>query len=105
MFGSYLLYYLLYSMVFVSGVSFGDFFVVKQMTAYEMLISDWSSDVCSSDLFGVSKPGVPRSTMKPRISPSSLAQMIARSAIGALVIHVLPPLRTNPPATDRKSVV
>src|SRR3546814_2914547 len=26
------------------------FFVVKQMTAYEMRISDWSSDVCSSDL-------------------------------------------------------
>src|SRR3546814_19871113 len=26
------------------------FFFVKQMTAYEMRISDWSSDVCSSDL-------------------------------------------------------
>src|SRR3546814_9248481 len=25
-------------------------FVVKQKTAYEMRISDWSSDVCSSDL-------------------------------------------------------
>src|SRR3546814_14649579 len=24
----------------------------KQKTAYEMLISDWSSDVCSSDLYG-----------------------------------------------------
>src|SRR3546814_9905424 len=28
------------------------FFVVKQKTAYEMRISDWSSDVCSSDLIG-----------------------------------------------------
>src|SRR3546814_19128468 len=27
-----------------------DFFFVKQKTAYEMRISDWSSDVCSSDL-------------------------------------------------------
>src|SRR3546814_12705258 len=27
------------------------FFFVKQKTAYEMRISDWSSDVCSSDLF------------------------------------------------------
>src|SRR3546814_10356677 len=27
------------------------FFVCKQKTAYEMRISDWSSDVCSSDLF------------------------------------------------------
>src|SRR3546814_2936472 len=27
-------------------------FFVKQKTAYEMRISDWSSDVCSSDLQG-----------------------------------------------------
>src|SRR3546814_799280 len=29
---------------------FGMFFFFKQKTAYEMRISDWSSDVCSSDL-------------------------------------------------------
>src|SRR3546814_3931769 len=29
------------------------FFFVKQKTAYEMRISDWSSDVCSSDLYYV----------------------------------------------------
>src|SRR3546814_3727024 len=28
------------------------FFLFKQKTAYEMRISDWSSDVCSSDLEG-----------------------------------------------------
>src|SRR3546814_19921869 len=28
------------------------FFFFKQNTAYEMRISDWSSDVCSSDLIG-----------------------------------------------------
>src|SRR3546814_6390381 len=27
------------------------FFFFKQKTAYEMRISDWSSDVCSSDLY------------------------------------------------------
>src|SRR3546814_6300724 len=33
-------------------VDFGVFFFFfKQKTAYEMRISDWSSDVCSSDLF------------------------------------------------------
>src|SRR3546814_3813890 len=32
------------------------FFFFKQKTAYEMRISDWSSDVCSSDL----QPGVNR---------------------------------------------
>src|SRR3546814_8192983 len=29
------------------------FFFCKQKTAYEMRISDWSSDVCSSDLRGL----------------------------------------------------
>src|SRR3546814_19341646 len=29
----------------------GFFFFFKQKTAYEVRISDWSSDVCSSDLF------------------------------------------------------
>src|SRR3546814_7983785 len=31
------------------------FFFFKQKTAYEMRISDWSSDVCSSDLHPVSQ--------------------------------------------------
>src|SRR3546814_1208090 len=39
---------------FVAVSSFADvlvfFFFFKQKTAYEMRISDWSSDVCSSDL-------------------------------------------------------
>src|SRR3546814_8618582 len=32
------------------------FFFFKQKTAYEMRISDWSSDVCSSDLFRHRRP-------------------------------------------------
>src|SRR3546814_8960703 len=36
-------------LVFVYGIVFL-FFFFKQKTAYEMRISDWSSDVCSSDL-------------------------------------------------------
>src|SRR3546814_2455057 len=38
-------------MCVLSGVFFF-FFFFKQKTAYEMRISDWSSDVCSSDLGG-----------------------------------------------------
>src|SRR3546814_19449802 len=34
----------------MSFCSWGCFFFFKQKTAYEMRISDWSSDVCSSDL-------------------------------------------------------
>src|SRR3546814_8173085 len=37
-------------------------FFCKQKTAYEMRISDWSSDVCSSDLSGFEKHGI---TMTP----------------------------------------
>src|SRR3546814_1088944 len=40
------------------------FFFFKQKTAYEMRISDWSSDVCSSDLL---------SPTLDRASPSSIA--------------------------------
>src|SRR3546814_6058278 len=32
---------------------FVDMFFFKQKTAYELRISDWSSDVCSSDLTGL----------------------------------------------------
>src|SRR3546814_6236330 len=32
------------------------FFVFKQKTAYDMRISDWSSDVCSSDLANQAHP-------------------------------------------------
>src|SRR3546814_2461648 len=32
------------------------FFFFKQKTAYEMRISDWSSDVCSSDLYTEKEP-------------------------------------------------
>src|SRR3546814_9025077 len=61
-------------------------FFFKQKTAYEMRISDWSSDVCSSDLnagsFGrrldqATPSGVARSSI-PAISPKP-ARPVARS--------------------------
>ena len=62
--------------------------------------SSTSSDVTDarSESFlwisGAVNPGVPFSTMKPRISPSSVrAQTIAMSAIVPFVIHILAPLR------------
>src|SRR3546814_4597726 len=39
-----------YGYLYVVVVLFCFFFFFKQKTAYEMRISDWSSDVCSSDL-------------------------------------------------------
>src|SRR3546814_5329845 len=46
------------------------FFFFKQKTAYEMRISDWSSDVCSSDLGGVSEAlSTLNEEMRTSISP------------------------------------
>src|SRR3546814_6721365 len=46
-------------------------FVFKQKTAYEMRISDWSSDVCSSDLQNVccQSSGVPPCAMSKKCVP------------------------------------
>src|SRR3546814_2374993 len=45
--------FLCFTYVFSTGRFCCFFFFFKQKTAYEMRISDWSSDVCSSDLLGV----------------------------------------------------
>src|SRR3546814_16475925 len=44
----------------ICSISFSCFFFFKQKTAYEMRISDWSSDVCSSDLFSGFPQEMPR---------------------------------------------
>src|SRR3546814_1791312 len=46
-------------------------FFFKQKTAYEMRISDWSSDVCSSDLTAVQPAGhSPSARAVPRRRPA-----------------------------------
>src|SRR3546814_9646823 len=45
---------------------FSLFFFFKQKTAYEMRISDWSSDVCSSDLLGRSRSAPSGSAARDR---------------------------------------
>src|SRR3546814_13367742 len=50
-------------------------FFFKQKTAYEMRISDWSSDVCSSDLRvlpPISRPGRPAPKPQPRLETATL---------------------------------
>src|SRR3546814_6290550 len=47
-FGAFYLFVLSFGVLDV--LSFFCFFLFKQKTAYELRISDWSSDVCSSDL-------------------------------------------------------
>src|SRR3546814_1826614 len=55
----------------------GDLFFFKQKTAYEMRISDWSSDVCSSDLF--QRTSAHRSRCRP-MRRSSLKMALTRSS-------------------------
>src|SRR3546814_4446112 len=52
------------------------FFFFKQKTAYEMRISDWSSDVCSSDLLS---PGNPLSSWRSPIRMAAAHRQSAQS--------------------------
>src|SRR3546814_5579803 len=50
-------------------------FCFKQKTAYEMRISDWSSDVCSSDLHrevGVLRPAAGNDALSERLTGAFL---------------------------------
>src|SRR3546814_3042029 len=51
------------------------FFFFKQKTAYEMRISDWSSDVCSSDLLVIIEDALARYLDPPGmpVDPHNLA--------------------------------
>src|SRR3546814_10980571 len=79
-------------------------FFFKQKTAYEMRISDWSSDVCSSDLAG--DDFTPDSS---RRNPSSRAPRSARESsvanCGSRCSKRVPKRRRSAAASDRKSVV
>src|SRR3546814_16598271 len=65
------------------------FFFFKQKTAYEMRISDWSSDVCSSDLkpYGLSvflRTGPSRRWLRENLATSIMAEV---HRVAALALH------------------
>src|SRR3546814_3422070 len=73
------------------------FFFFKQKTAYEMRISDWSSDVCSSDLGLIGWALVPRLFAPavllllviialPALAPREGGKRLAWGGIGAFVL-------------------
>src|SRR3546814_10133296 len=81
------------------------FFFFKQKTAYEMRISDWSSDVCSSDLIATAPqldPGLRRgSRSTPYFSPSSIPLQTTSRSLTAATDLSKPALAS--PFKDRKS--
>src|SRR3546814_10076825 len=57
-------YFIWSTIIFICCFFF--FFFFKQKTAYEMRISDWSSDVCSSDLAEMTSDRLKMRQEKPR---------------------------------------
>src|SRR3546814_3642994 len=62
-------------------VSVGVFFF-KQKTAYEMRISDWSSDVCSSDLIGYVRVSTFDQNVDRQLDGQSLDRIFTDKASG-----------------------
>src|SRR3546814_4917897 len=84
----------LYADSFNLAFLFVIFFFFKQKTAYEMRISDWSSDVCSSDLtslkqgsswlfFSLPTTAISRlnSTPKKRLKPRSEERRVGKECV------------------------
>src|SRR3546814_12348994 len=70
-------------------ICFSVVFFFKQKTAYEMRISDWSSDVCSSDLIDLRQ--LAARGVDPILERAGAGQrpQILRVEIGALLVGVL----------------
>src|SRR3546814_5844206 len=79
---------LLVSLVFVHYIYCVVFIFFKQKTAYEMRISDWSSDVCSSDLLFTGDPA----GIGPEIVAKVLADQEVLQAANLLIIGSRPVL-------------
>src|SRR3546814_4081492 len=74
------------------------FFFFKQKTAYEMRISDWSSDVCSSDLGAVFIGQQGR-----RLGARAVQVRVRQAGVRELGQHLHPHMLRH--SLDRKSVV
>src|SRR3546814_2717909 len=73
------------------------FFFFKQKTAYEMRISDWSSDVCSSDLTITRPAGVglvltltAKSALAPAARDAAVQVNVAERGLPLYCLHCQP---------------
>src|SRR3546814_5030818 len=84
-----------------SDVTYLFFFFCKQKTAYEMRISDWSSDVSSSDLLNGATP-------RARITAEAIAVLSQHGPLAPSIIHQrvdFAASMVDGRTVDRKSVV
>src|SRR3546814_16277953 len=80
------------------------FFFFKQKTAYEMRISDWSSDVCSSDLPAGGRGAVVNGMPLAAHAESGSSPRISRMpSPGASLIEISDSLNVTPPSTGSKA--
>src|SRR3546814_5928163 len=75
------------------------FFFFKQKTAYEMRISDWSSDVCSSDL------STKRLLNENRLSSKISRSNVSPSALGYFLIFYLRRLLNTGRGQHKNSII
>src|SRR3546814_479818 len=71
------------------------FFFFKQKTAYEMRISDWSSDVCSSDLAPIQTMAGPMRERRLRSGPTPKGMTATTVMKNSTPIRAPPPARTE----------
>src|SRR3546814_1772079 len=99
--------------VFLSLIRLGClyvFFFFKQKTAYEMRISDWSSDVCSSDLaktvadcfrhrskigLSVAIEGLQEALRQRKTTPAEIARQAERGGVSTVIRPYLEALTAN----------
>src|SRR3546814_9851130 len=97
-------------MCYICGTAEVCFFFFKQKTAYEMRISDWSSDVCSSDLRAGEHPRRRRAEIADHRHQRRPQRMAAkddggRQPLGAGGADEILVENIGQPRPDRKSVV
>src|SRR3546814_19317340 len=85
------------------------FFLYKQETAYEMRISDWCSDVCSSDLINVKGGTLAFNSDAALGAPDGIVTIEENTTLKTLadftISHDLNVNNTQLAALDRQSVV
>src|SRR3546814_14476029 len=85
------------------------FFFFKQKTAYEMRISDWSSDVCSSDLrpkgvFLIPTLQNPTAAVLPDDRRDAVAAIVERHGMLLVEDDIYRPFADDPPRSEERRV-